>query len=796
MRIANVLLLTVATSLAAQPVPVSAPTPLTNTRYGPVASETYASVATNGRTFVAAWLSENLVHTSRVNAVGAVGVGLPVATAQDRPSIAAVDDGYVVATTALTGEIRLRFLDANGRPLGSETAPVGYGFKTQLVTNGSLIALFYGQTYSGPYTVVLFDHHGNERLRRSVSPANFFSTADFAAATNGTSFEIIFSNGHDVYVESLDADGHLGPAIPVQIAAPANLLLVQVSIASSGHGYLAAWNTADGTLNAATISDSGEPGAATTVATPSAGKQIRRPRLAWNGARYACVYLDGGGTDYTQVFGTPRVLEIDPQTMTTAPHDVSAPESVDVSVAAAAPDRWFASWTDRSGGAAGSFAGEEDELYVISSGATAERVPAAASNGTSTLVAWFESTTGRTTLRAGISGADRSWRELGELAVTGAQSAVVASDGSNYLVAWDTSAIRIDSSGAILDRAPLTIPFAVTGAAWDGRAYVLVGASDTALVATTVPPSEPIGPVRQIRPKLSTEAAGNAHIASSGDGSLVTFTRRFYGFPIQPSPAGAILLDGDLNPRGEVTLVPDTSTDTAVAWNGSEYLAIICRPSTVLASRISRDGVLRDPTPRVIHDLGQLKTPVSPTIIATGNGYTVAWSHGDWDRRPLHYGYVVTLREDGTLASSVTLFDSEVVFGPLLLTRGGEIDIITSSFRTAAPYYGAARIDSLHVGAGASVPPPPRLTARPSVDRYILEWADVSGATGYRLQFRLGDEEWQEVERWFAPAGTAAVVTLQGNGPFQFRVRALGSGGPSDYSNVIALRSSRHRAIK
>ena len=73
----------------------------------------------------------------------------------------------------------------------------------------------------------------------------------------------------------------------------------------------------------------------------------------------------------------------------------------------------------------------------------------------------------------------------------------------------------------------------------------------------------------------------------------------------------------------------------------------------------------------------------------------------------------------------------------------------------------------------------------------------VSGATGYRVQFRLGDEEWQEMERWFGPADTAATVTLQGSGPFRFRVRALGSGGPSDYSNVLTLlRSSRHRATQ
>src|SRR5437764_319251 len=177
------------------------------------------------------------------------------------------------------------------------------------------------------------------------------------------------------------------------------------------------------------------PSCCSIITAMSACGVPSRPRLAWNGAQYACVYLDGGGYDYRQVFGTPRVLEIDPQTMTAAPRDVSAPESVDVSVAAAGPDRWFASWTNRSGGAAGSFVDDEAELYVISAGANAEREPAVASNGSSTLVAWFEVTPGRIALRAGISGADRSWLELGKLAITEAQSAVVASDGANYLVA-------------------------------------------------------------------------------------------------------------------------------------------------------------------------------------------------------------------------------------------------------------------------------------------------------------------------------------------------------------------------
>lgn len=810
------LLLAVSASALGQSVPVTAPTPLTNTRYGAAGLPAEASIASNGRTFVAAWTAGGLVRAGRVNPDGTVGIGIPVAIGRDRPAIAAVGDGYVVAMTGIenSAEIRLRFLDENGRPVAPETAPVGYGFKPLLVSNGSLIALFYGDNYYGRHTAVLFDHDGNERLRRSVSPPEIFHVADFSAATNGVSFEIILSNGHDVFVESLDGAGNIGPLITAQTAEARNGLLVEVAIASNGRGYLAAWNTADGKLSAATISDAGSLGTPAIVAAPSAGLEVRRPRLAWNGTQYAGAYLDGGGHDYNAVFGTPRLLEIDAQSMTAMPRTVIAPESIDVTVAAA-PDRWLATWTERrdfihyefalgrGGALRGAFIGDAiEEPHAITLAASEEWMPAAATNGASTLVTWLEATSDSTSLMAGLLGADRSWRELGALALINKvpQSIVAASDGTNFLLVWDTSALRINSSGTPLDAAPLTVPFPATGAAWDGRAYVLVGkpATDTTLVATTISPSGIIGTVRQIRPKVSTDTPGGARIASNGDGALVTFVRTYFGFPIFPTTAGAIALDRDLVPRGqELALVSDGISDTAVAWNGSEYLAVVCRNYTVVSSRLSRDGALLDAAPRIIHDHGYGNAPFDPSLVATGSGYIVAWRLRDWSRRPLSWGFLATLRVDGTPSSAITRFESQLASGPLLLTRGGQTDLIASAFRTAVPFYGASRIEAFHIGDLPSAPLPPRLIAFPSGANFVLEWTAVGGAAGYRMQYRIGGDDWQEMETWFAPSQTRFTLTVL-NSPtlYQFRLRALGTGGPSQYSNEVRLSRGRQHAVR
>jgi len=816
MRIrAAALLLAVSASAAGQGVPVTAPTPLTNTRYGGAGLPAEASVASNGRTFVAAWTAGGLVRAGRVNPDGTVGIGVPVATGRDAPAIAAMGDGYVVAMTGIESpaEIRLRFLDENGRPVAPLTAAVGYGFKPLLVSNGSLIALFYGDSYYGRCTAVLFDHDGNERLRRAVSPESFH-LADLSAATNGISFEIILSNGHDVFVESLDSAGNVGPMITTQTAAAGNGLLVQVAIASDGRGYLAAWNTADGKLSAATVNDSGALGSPAIVAAPSVGLEVRRPRLAWNGTQYAGAYLDGGGNNFNSVFGTPRLLEIDAQSMTATPRALMAPESTDVGVAAA-PDRWLATWTERrdfkhyefalgwGGALRGTFIGQPaEEPRTITLAAAEEWLPALATNGTSTLVTWLEATSDKTSLMAGLLGADRSWRELGALAIIDKvpQTVVAASDGTNFLLVWDTSALRIDSSGAPLDAAPLTVPFPATGATWDGRAYVLVGRppAETTLVATTISPSGVVGAVRQIRPKVTTDIPGIPRIASNGDGALVTFVRTYYGFPIFPTTAGAIALDRDLVPRGqERALVSDGISDTAVAWNGFEYLAVVCRDYTVVSSRLSPDGVLLDAAPRLIHDHGYGNAPVDLSLVATGSGYAIAWRLRDWSRRPLSWGYVATLRIDGTPSSAVTRFDSEIASGPLLLTRGGQTDIIASAFRTAVPFYGASRIEAFHIGDIPSAPLPPRLIAFPSGANFVLEWTAVGGATGYRMQYRISGDDWQEMETWFAPSQTRFTLTVL-NSPtlYQFRVRALGTGGPSQYSNEVRLSRGRQHAVR
>jgi hypothetical protein len=784
MRILPTLLLAAAVAAAAQSVPVSAPTPLTNTRYAAVRVQSPAKVATNGRTFVAAWTANNLVRVSRIQTDGSAGVGLPIDSSQDPPAIATAGDGYVVATTrTVFRDIYLHFLDENGRPTGNDLGPVASGFNPQLVANGSVIALFFGgvQANFGKYEVVLLDSKGKQILRQQATPPEIVSINDFAAATNGTSFQLVYSDSFHVYANELDASGGMSPRMQLYLA-PTPGRQLQVSVASNGHNYLAAWSTDDGKLAAATIAAPAPPPASTIIATPSAGAQILRPRAAWNGTRYVVGYLDGSSQSNS---GTPRFAEIGPQITALTPRDLSAASSYDLSLAGT-----LATWTTTRGELLGTFInGTATNQRALTLGAAAEEFPAAASNGASTLVAWIESATDGASLRAGISGPDRSWTELGALApiVNPPPNVNVATDGSNYLVVADKSAIRIGASGAVLDAAPIALPFSATGAAWDGRAYVLVGDSDTTVVAMTLSPSGVVGAVRQIRAKSNAESSGNARVAGSGDGSLVTFTRIFYGFPVQPSPSAAVAIDHDLEPRtAEVPLIGDTTVDTAVAWNGSQYLVIGCDAQRVWAWSFNADGV-RIGLGVVIDDLGYGNVPVGPGVAATSSGWAIGWRVGKWEDWPRQDGYVMLLHDDMSVASSPTIFDKEIVFGPLFVARAGETDIVASAFRSAVPYYGALRVDAFRIGAAAP-PPAPRLSAQGA----LLEWTPVSGATGYRVQTRGESGEWMELPQWFAPSQTS--VTVDGGKPAAYRVRALGAGGVSGDSNEVIVGGRRRVA--
>src|SRR5205809_6166794 len=118
MRIAAIgTLILFATSSVAQTVGPAIP--LTNTRYSTSGEAAVATLASNGRTFIAAWSTPTGIRVSRIDGAGAsigIPMGGPAATA---PAIAARGDGYVIGWTD-----GIRYLDGNGRPLGPPI-PVG-----------------------------------------------------------------------------------------------------------------------------------------------------------------------------------------------------------------------------------------------------------------------------------------------------------------------------------------------------------------------------------------------------------------------------------------------------------------------------------------------------------------------------------------------------------------------------------------------------------------------------------------------------------------------------------------------
>src|SRR5437867_11829123 len=105
-------LILLATSSFAQTVGPAVP--LTSTRYSTSGQAAIATLATNGRTFIAAWTTPTGIRLSLIDGTSArIGVPLGGGPTAEVPAIAAHRDGYVMGWSD-----GIRYLDLNGKPLG------------------------------------------------------------------------------------------------------------------------------------------------------------------------------------------------------------------------------------------------------------------------------------------------------------------------------------------------------------------------------------------------------------------------------------------------------------------------------------------------------------------------------------------------------------------------------------------------------------------------------------------------------------------------------------------------------
>jgi len=787
-RYGLVLLLCVCTTAFAQVPPFGAPVPLTSTRYETVSGDPL--LRSDGRNAFLFWMDGQLaeqlrgqLRVTRLQAgernIGRPVFDTPVTTVRVRHDFDAVWTGtHFVVAAAIDFRIMGRIVDAAGNPSGEPFVIAEEGWSPRMAFNGMHILLVHeGQQTSS----LLLTPDG----RPAAEPALLFQGAILqespAMASDGKRFAVIVSTQFGPRLLLFDENGHRGAEIVLSDSR-------HWSIASDGARYLVVSN--DG----ARIFDANGNDTGSTLALPDVANGspneipfifASRVSTVWTGTMWGISFVLGSYL---------HVLNVDAEARTVLSQDrIEATTGTILAM-----DRQVvASWNAAGG------------IYVatgsqpVSVAASRQWLLATATSSTGTLVVWEEPGNGRSAIRAGVRGRDGSWRE-GELTASAivwpeylpSPAAIAASDGSGFLVAVNQMLFALDANGARLPAQPPPLSFPPTGIAWTGSSYGVAGFDGSGMLRTAL--LSPGGMILgrgtvPFGPRLSA-----AMIASTGDGFYVAWHRfDCYEFPCGPTELAGVALDSSLRlldsaPRTFAR--EDLHSIAGLGTNGRRYVLAYGTSRGIVAAHISPAGVEETV---IAPESGR-----SVTVTRAGDGVAIGWIHDVYDTYPYVAELrVATLDDAGQASAPVTLDrDTTSVLGSAIAAHpDGTMLFLRSSFQTAAPFHGSSRV---MLRAGSFALPQradaPQLRARADGGTAHLEWtAPAQRADGYRVEARIGDGLWNEIDSVLdASRRTLDVPLLQPAAMTLFRVRAFNEAGPGTYSAPAVAAPARRRVVR
>jgi hypothetical protein len=130
---------------------------------------------------------------------------------------------------------------------------------------------------------------------------------------------------------------------------------------------------------------------------------------------------------------------------------------------------------------------------------------------------------------------------------------------------------------------------------------------------------------------------------------------------------------------------------------------------------------------------------------------------------------------------------------------GGGVAFVASSVQNAAPHDGTSRIVTAIARSSGVLPPgAPHIAVRVQNGVMRVDWTAPSGTVnGYRLEYRIDDDEWVELEQWFGAGAQSKSIRQPSFGTqFAFRVRAFNDGGAGPYSATALTKPGRRRAVR
>jgi hypothetical protein len=603
------LLISLAAFAVSPELPVSAPV------YGPTPFEQYQpAAATDGTNYLAVWnetrAATSALVASRIAANGEVldPRGITISTTRayaSRPHVAWNGSSYIVAwqTGLQPYEVSIARISRDGAILGAPQRLAENAILEDIAANGSRVVVIYRPIVgdSSEIRSAVLDADANVIATNLLAPANGVRyDADVAPHRDG--WAVVWNHNDlpsvSVDVVRLDANGASIDIQPRQITTGYSPVIASdgtdlVIVAREGSSGRLAWSSYSVTGDLVRVLGPVELPFSLTLWHPS---------LLWNGERYlvfagvfeeslyhpALIQLDRAGRPLVTTSATPFDTTQDPGSISglAANGDVLL-TWIDLQSTGQASTR-------RAAGAVISAAtlDQKSPARHFSIVANHQTSPAAASNGSMTVVAWAES--------GGIYAARiRNGQPL---------------DGRGVLIA--------------------TPDYTNPSVAFDGRQFVVAsGKFGESARIRFISPAEGLLP----ESLTITETLRSAvSVASGGGKTLLLWQGSDYRAHVTPIDAATRMIAGPpviVSPPNEKASVP------VAAWNGSEFLVVwdelinqtllyfpynILAHTRVKAARLSGELALRDPQPLLIGDVED-RTDFVTSVVSNGTGWLVAW---------------------------------------------------------------------------------------------------------------------------------------------------------------------------
>lgn len=773
--------LLVAVSALGQSTPGAA-FPLTNTRYGQ--NSGYPRLVNDGKDFYLFWLGEANIRMTRI-VEGEARVSRPVMPIDaDGGHFDVVWTGRYFLVAAVTGNSTIagRLVTIDAEPVGDSFTLAGAPSDTpELAFNGRDVLLVHrhwgvavtrltaeGRIIDGPRTI--FD-----------TPFNHTTTFD--VASNGDGFAVLVATQSGDRLAIVDRTGSIRSE--QSLGGRSHSL----RIASDGSGYRAAGVAEGNRAWSCTFDANGTLGTTVTL-----GDASDVASLVWTGTGYKAALR--------QNFLKLRIADLDRSTEAFRETEPIA-FSGNFPDLAALNGRVLAAWlSSRNTVDVSPLPLTTDSGTPAAFGAAEQTLLATATSRDATLVIWSEpGGNGHPAVHLGLRGRNGSWAE-GTRADLGTP-VVAASDGQDFLLLYRREegcfARRFDSTGR-----PVTPAVAIDARLtpesmlWNGQNYVVAGVRHDGSVAVLQVSANGIASAPVVIQRYSSWSYPETPvIATDGTAYLVAWLEVVpHPFP----PIGysywirAARLSADLVP-GQTFLISQHVAQgrPGLAWDGTNYVAAWADDESVRARRISTDGVPLGTVPARFWS----GVPLAPVdVIASNLGVTLAW-------RSDTFNYYTTELNRGNGDG----------FGGTILLRayaGDEPHVVSLPDHRAAilaavpldepPFHGSRRITMTvldHVWPRKPLTAPD-VTARLIDGRLRIEWTAVhEDVTGYRVEYRIGDGNWNELER--SPDPSNRTVTFRpprASTAYAFRVRAMSDGGMGPYSDPAVYSTAKRRAVR